>query len=335
MRRRYKANAAASAPSATDLASDGYPSEGDSSSGIQATVPGPYWFHLVTEAIVSVIEYATLTPDDAATQFLDALKALLALRAPLASPEFTGAPKAPTPSEGDNSTKIATTAFVATHAPGYMIGEEKALAYVPDPLPSGWLEENGAEISRTVYSDLFGKIGTTYGAGDGTTTFNLPDQRRRTNIGRGGVSDSGPGTGVGDTGGAETHTLAADEMPAHQHGDGTLAADSSGGHSHSSGSLGTNTAGSHTHTVTHRLRGGSGTTPKFLTPHTESSNFDETSRDTDSDGDHSHSVSGSTGSVADHTHGISGDTAEAGGGQTHNNMQPSIVKFFMIFTGVS
>lgn len=46
----------------------------------------------------------------------------------------------------------------------------------PNP-PAGWLERNGAAISRTAYAALFAKIGTTFGAGNGTTTFNLPDAR--------------------------------------------------------------------------------------------------------------------------------------------------------------
>lgn len=43
--------------------------------------------------------------------------------------------------------------------------------------PDGFLKANGAAISRTTYSALFGEIGTTYGSGDGSTTFNLPDLR--------------------------------------------------------------------------------------------------------------------------------------------------------------
>jgi microcystin-dependent protein len=43
--------------------------------------------------------------------------------------------------------------------------------------PTGWLKCNGAAISRTDYADLFDSIGTTYGTGDGSTTFNLPDLR--------------------------------------------------------------------------------------------------------------------------------------------------------------
>ena len=43
--------------------------------------------------------------------------------------------------------------------------------------PTGWLKANGAAISRTTYADLFAALGTTYGIGDGSTTFNLPDLR--------------------------------------------------------------------------------------------------------------------------------------------------------------
>lgn len=43
--------------------------------------------------------------------------------------------------------------------------------------PTGWLKANGAAISRSTYADLFAAIGTTFGAGDGTSTFNLPDLR--------------------------------------------------------------------------------------------------------------------------------------------------------------
>ena len=46
-------------------------------------------------------------------------------------------------------------------------------------VPTGWLQCNGAAVSRTTYSRLFKKIGTKYGAGDGSTTFNLPDLQHR------------------------------------------------------------------------------------------------------------------------------------------------------------
>jgi microcystin-dependent protein len=51
------------------------------------------------------------------------------------------------------------------------------LAMATTSVPSGWLECDGAAVSRTTYATLFGLIGTTYGAGNGTTTFNVPDLR--------------------------------------------------------------------------------------------------------------------------------------------------------------
>ena len=49
--------------------------------------------------------------------------------------------------------------------------------FATNTAPTGWLKANGAAVSRTVYSTLFGRVGTTFGAGNGTTTFNLPDLR--------------------------------------------------------------------------------------------------------------------------------------------------------------
>lgn len=49
--------------------------------------------------------------------------------------------------------------------------------FVMTTAPSGWLKANGAAVSRTTYADLFAAIGTSFGAGDGSTTFNLPDMR--------------------------------------------------------------------------------------------------------------------------------------------------------------
>lgn len=53
-----------------------------------------------------------------------------------------------------------------------------SVAYFPmAAAPSGWLKANGAAVSRSAYAALFALIGTTFGAGDGATTFNLPDLR--------------------------------------------------------------------------------------------------------------------------------------------------------------
>lgn len=95
--------------------------------------------------------------------------------------------------------------------------------------PAGWAKPEGQEVTRTgVYAALFAEIGTTHGAGNGTTTFNLPDYRERAPIGPGGT------LAIGAKGGAATHTLALGQMPKHGHpdsGHAHTATDSGHGHS--------------------------------------------------------------------------------------------------------
>lgn len=79
--------------------------------------------------------------------------------------------------------------------------------------PTNWLMCDGSAVSRTIYSSLFAAIGTMYGAGDGTTTFNLPDLRGRVPVGKNGGSF---GT-LGATGGVESVALTIDQMPSHTH----------------------------------------------------------------------------------------------------------------------
>lgn len=77
--------------------------------------------------------------------------------------------------------------------------------------PTGWLKANGAAISRTSYAALFSAIGTTYGAGDGVSTFNVPDLRgefvRSLDDGRGVDSGRGIGTAQADDFKSHYHTL--------------------------------------------------------------------------------------------------------------------------------
>lgn len=83
--------------------------------------------------------------------------------------------------------------------------------------PGGYLERNGANVSRTTYAWLFAKIGTTWGAGDGSTTFTLPDSRRRVTIGSGGTGSAIIGNAVGNVGGEEGHIQTLAEMANHNH----------------------------------------------------------------------------------------------------------------------
>lgn len=85
-------------------------------------------------------------------------------------------------------------------------------------VPDGYYSCNGANASRSTDATLFAAIGTTWGAGDGFSTFTLPDLRRRVLVGTGGSNTSGYlGTAVGSYGGEETHVLSWVEMPVHTH----------------------------------------------------------------------------------------------------------------------
>lgn len=86
----------------------------------------------------------------------------------------------------------------------------------------------GQALSRTTHARLYAVIGTTYGAGDGSTTFNVPDRRGRAAAGKDNMGGTAAnrlttaGSGVdgatlGAVGGAQNHTLGAGEIPAHNH----------------------------------------------------------------------------------------------------------------------
>ena len=180
----------------------------------------------------------------------------LALKAPLASPTFTGTVTLPTgtvtsvmiadgtivnadinASAAIDWTKLAVSSTVSATEVGYLDGVTSAIQtqinnviaslssavptgtvsmYAGTTAPTGYLICDGSPVSRTTYSALFSAISTIYGNGDGSTTFNLPDLRGRAPIG------VGQGTGLtnrtlGSRVGDETVTLTEAQMPSHGH----------------------------------------------------------------------------------------------------------------------
>ena len=198
-------------------------------------------------------------------------------------------------------------------------------------VPAGWLECDGAILAQsTPHATLRALLASRYAlATDPQGTVRLPNCARRVRVGRGDTGTDTLGARVGDTGGAETHALTSQEMPAHTHDDGSLSTGPAGTHTHGSGSYGTNSAGSHTHTL-----------PVALDAQEDLSGTNRTVRgvaqlnniSTGSAGSHTHSVSGASGSAGSHVHNITGDTGSTGGGQAHSIMQPSLVVMTLIKT---
>ena len=165
--------------------------------------------------------------------------------------------------------------------------------YAGSSAPSGYLFCYGQEVSRATYSALFSAIGETYGSGDESTTFNLPDLRGRVVAGQdnmGGNSaerltnQSGglDGDTLGATGGLEAHTLTEAQIAPHDHNNG----------------VGDRTAGE-----------GGQDYPFIYGITTDDVPGQATSQPTDNIG----------------TVEVQGLTSEEGGGEAHNNVQPTII----------
>ena len=101
------------------------------------------------------------------------------------------------------------------------------IPYAGTTIPSNYMKCEGQALSRIEYDILFSAIGTTYGVGDGSTTFNLPNLKGR--IITGIDSNDTDFDTLGETGGEKTHTLTVDEIPSHAHEQLAVSNPNSGG----------------------------------------------------------------------------------------------------------
>ena len=169
-----------------------------------------------------------------------------------------------------------------------LVGQVATFARISAPL--GWLPCDGREVSRTTYSALFSAIGTLYGAGDGTTTFNVPDCRNEFFRGWTGNTDV-VGTKFSDTYAAHNHTASSSGAGAHGH---TASTASAGSHAHSASTTG---AGAHTHST----RLGDAITSGEQSTISSGGGLINLYANVDAVGDHAHGVSVSASGTHDHS----------------------------------
>ncbi len=133
----------------------------------------------------------------------------------------------PTPTPGPGPTPAATGGDSEVPAGAIM-------SYMTSTCPSGWLAADGSAVMRSAFSNLFNIIGSTYGAGDGSTTFNLPDLRgyflRGVDGGTGRDPEAAARTDRGDgTVGDNVGTKQDDQFKSHTHHVGGLMYHGNGG----------------------------------------------------------------------------------------------------------
>jgi microcystin-dependent protein len=260
------------------------------------------------------------------------------------------------------SAKIADGTIVlgdlAAALQAFLVPTGSINAWSTNTAPTGWQLCDGTAVSRTTYAALFAVIGETYGVGDGTTTFNLPNLKGRAIVGR--DSAQTEFDTLAETGGAKTHTLTSAEIPVHLHTISAYAhsvsqSDALGNHSHTIDHDHA-ASGSHSHTIniidpghSHTIdtlarNKADGTTVNrdvvsFTATETQSTRSAATGITATSDAanvdiaaftgssgvtnlQHGHSVG-----VAEHA---AKDTGQTGGGGAHNNLQPYIVLNYII-----
>lgn len=153
------------------------------------------------------------------------MNSIALVSAPDASTIAKGVVEAATTAEINSGAATGSTGAVIAIAPDKLTASNYGiflssmtgvvLPYAGSAAPTGFLLCDGAAVSRTTFATLFALVSTTYGVGDGSTTFNLPDLKGRIPVGRD-ISQTEFDI-LAETGGAKTHTLSTAEMPSHTH----------------------------------------------------------------------------------------------------------------------
>lgn len=177
------------------------------------------------------------------------------------------------PADDDNSSRAPTTLWVNKKVDmAAPVGQ--VAHFARSTPPAGWLKRNGAAYSRATYAALFAVIGTKFGAGDGSTTFNVPDDRelvdrawtdglnaldpdRELFSSQAGQNESHTHTGTANTAGSHSHTMTFPRDLV----DGSLSNDAVYGDQTEEGTqtLTTSTSGAHSHTLSIAATGGNET----------------------------------------------------------------------------
>lgn len=182
-------------------------------------------------------------------------------------------------------------------------------------VPTYALACDGSAVSRTTYAALFAILGTTWGAGDTTTTFNLPDLRRKVTVGSGGSGSGTLANTVGSSGGEESHVLITAELAAHTHMV-TGSADNVPDHNHSGSTGSTDPVLTIDLGSTPRATfGGTNSVIEATTTYGAGSDYQRTGAN------HLHSI----GNDGAHFHTLTATAQSTGSGTAHNNLQPSAV----------
>lgn len=298
------------------------------------------------DALTNPTGSSSLTSPDHAGQHTDANDAIEALQAKV----------------GVNSSAVTSSLDykITTGIPSGVIN-----MWSTTTAPTGWLICDGTTVSRTTYAALFAVISTTYGVGDGSTTFTLPNLKGKVPVGRD-SADASFDT-MGELGGAKTHTLTSTEMPSHTHTQDSHNHTQNShnhtqdAHNHTQNAHGhtvdahshlnyymTGDAGAHNHTydrATAQTANRAGTTFSTVT------SLIQTSTNTNTQAAHAHTSIAYTG---DTSPGVTATTAtniantatnqaqtatniaatatnqNTGGGGAHNNLQPYIVLNYII-----